>query len=65
LGHHQLKRDAWLKENSAEAKAIRRISEPISDEDWIELPETTEEEYHAALKRLKESGYNVNVPIKN
>ncbi|WP_071453307.1 hypothetical protein [Gloeomargarita lithophora] len=52
----KLAHESWLKENSAEAKAIRRMAEPNAPSDWIGLPETTEAEYHAALQRLRESG---------
>ena len=61
----KLDREAWLADNSAEAKAIRRLSDPTSKKDWIVLPETTDQEYHSSLQRLKDAGYSVNVPVKN
>jgi hypothetical protein len=57
----KLTHEAWLKENSAEAKAIRRIAEPIADSDWIELPEPTDEEIKAGIVTLRSRGYNVEI----
>ena len=60
----KLERDAWLKQNSAEAKAISRIANPIREEDWVTIGTLDEEfDMEEIARKVKERGYNRKVSI--
>ncbi len=47
---------------SAEARAVQRIAQPLQEEEWIELPESTDEERNTSLERLRGKGYQIQIP---
>ena len=60
----KLERETWLKKNSAEAKAISRITNPIREEDWVMIGALDEEfDMEKIARKVKERGYNRKVSI--
>jgi RNase H-fold protein (predicted Holliday junction resolvase) len=50
------------KDNSAEAKALQRIANPIREEDWVTIGTLDEEfDMEEIARKVRESGYNRKV----
>jgi len=58
----KLDREVWLKENSAEARALQRIANPIREEDWVTIGSLDEEfDMEEIAKKVRERGYRRKV----
>jgi hypothetical protein len=55
----------YLNPNSAEGKALERIRQPISQQEWVSVEVEHEIDMEAVRQRLKQRGYKTQVSAKD